>query len=99
MSMQNLSISIWEAYPNLQKEKGIQKWTGIVVKSGKTWGTVQKDYHQIGVRTVKCHKSRITLWEKAILQPKKNQKSADIKQSVNIYKPGNFKLINFLKFT
>lgn len=49
--------------------------------------------------TVKCHKSRITLWEKAILQPKKNQKSADIKQSINIYEPGNFKLINFLKFT
>ena len=74
MSMQNLSISIWEAYPNLQKEKGIQKWTGIVVKSGKTWGTIQKDYHQIGGRTAKCHKSRITLWEKAILQPKKKSK-------------------------
>ena len=31
--------------PDLQKEKVIQRWAGIVVKSEKRSGTVRKDYH------------------------------------------------------
>ena len=33
-----------KAYPVLQKEEGVQKWTRIVVKSAKKSATVQKDY-------------------------------------------------------
>ena len=38
-------INYWKAYPDLQKERGIQKWAGIVVKSRKRLGAAQKDYH------------------------------------------------------
>ena len=40
-------ISYWKAYPDLQKERGIQKWAGIVVKSRKRKrsGAAQKNYH------------------------------------------------------
>ena len=42
---ERLPINYWKAYPDLQKERGIQKWAGIVVKSRKRSGAVQKDYH------------------------------------------------------
>ena len=42
---EHLPINYWKAYPDLQKERGIQKWAGIVVKSRKRLGAAQKDYH------------------------------------------------------
>ena len=42
---ERLPISYWKAYPDLQKERGTQKWAGIVVKSRKVSGAAQKDYH------------------------------------------------------
>ena len=42
-----LSIHFWKAYLDLQKEKRIQKWAGIMAQSGERSGTVPKDYHWI----------------------------------------------------
>ena len=32
---EHLPINFWKAYPDRQKEKGIQKWVGIGVKKWK----------------------------------------------------------------
>ena len=42
---ERLPINYWKTYPDLVKERGIQKWAGIVVKSRKRSEAVQKDYH------------------------------------------------------
>ena len=42
---EHLPVNFSKAYPDLQKEKGIQKWAGILVKSGKRSTAVQKEYH------------------------------------------------------
>ena len=34
-----------EVYSDLQKEKEIQTWVGIMIKSEKRSGKTQKDYH------------------------------------------------------
>ena len=38
-------INYWKAYPNLQKERGIQKCTGTAVKSRERSGAAQKYYN------------------------------------------------------
>ena len=58
------------------KKKRIQKWIGIVVKSIKILGTVRKTIIGLKGRAAKFHKSSITFWVKAVLQPKNKQKSA-----------------------
>ena len=77
-------INFRNAYPNLQKEKGIQKWAGIVVKSGKRSGAVRKVYLLIKRRAAKLHKSSITFWSKAVSHPKNKQMAAAVTQSVDI---------------
>ena len=37
----------------------MQKWAGIVVKTGKRSGAVRKDYHRIKGTAAKFHKSSI----------------------------------------
>ena len=69
-------INYWKAYSDLQKERGIQKWAGIVVKSRKRSGAAQKTIIWIKGRAVKFHKSSITYSLKAVLQPKKQQSAA-----------------------
>ena len=75
----------WKAYPDFQKERGIQKWAEIVVEK------VEKDQEQhkktiiwIKGTAVKFHKSSVTYWAKAVLQPKNKQQFAAITQSVGI---------------
>ena len=73
------------AYPDLQKEKGIQKWEGIAVKYEKMSGTVWEDYHLTKrERAAKFYKSSITFWAKVVSQPKNIQKSAATTQSLGI---------------
>ena len=38
-------IHYWKSYPDLQKERGMQKWARIVVKSRKRSGAAEKDCH------------------------------------------------------
>ena len=77
-----LPINYWKAYQDLQKERRIQKWK---YRLQKLWLKVEKDQEQhkntiiwIKRRAVKFHKSSITYWEKAILQPKNKQQPAAI---------------------
>ena len=81
-----LPLNFSKVYLDFQKEKGIQKWVGIVVKSVKRSGAVQKYYHWIKGRAAKFHKSSITFWDKAVLQPKNEQKSTAVTQSVGVSK-------------
>ena len=75
---EHLPISFWNSCLDLQKEKGIQKWAGIVVTSGNRSGTILKDYHW----TRNC-KSSITFWANAVSQPRNNSLQLST-QSVNI---------------
>ena len=75
--------NVWKAYPDLQKEKGIQKWARIVVKGEKRSGTVRKDIELKG-RAAKFHKSSLTFWAKTFLQPRNKQKSAAVTHSMDI---------------
>ena len=42
---ESLPINFWKACPDLQKEKEIHKWAGIVFKSGERSGAALKDYY------------------------------------------------------
>ena len=81
---ERLPINYWKAYPDLQKERRIQKWAEILVKSRKRSGAAQKAIIWIKGTAAKFHKSSITYLAKAVLQPKNKQQSAAITQSVGI---------------
>ena len=42
--VRRLAWNFWKAYPDLQKEKEIHKWAGIVVKREKRSGAAWKHY-------------------------------------------------------
>ena len=86
MSVQKFALNFSKVYLDFQKEKGIQKWVGIVVKSVKRSEAMRKYYHWIKRRAAKFHKSSIKFWDKAVSQPKNKQKSAAVTQSVDVSK-------------
>ena len=71
-----LPINFWSAYSSRpSKEKAIQKWAGIMVKSGKII--------ELKRRAAKFHKSSIAFWGKAVSQSGNKQKPA-VTQSMDI---------------
>ena len=81
---ERLSINYWKAYTDLQNKKEEYR------NGQELWLKVEKDQEQhkktinwIKGRAVILHKSNITYWRRAVLQPKNKQKSVGtIKQEI-----------------
>ena len=57
-----------EVYSDLQKEKEIQIWVGIMIKSKKDQEKHKKTIIELNGRATKFHKFSMTIWAKAVLQ-------------------------------
>ena len=82
---ERLPINYWMVYyPDLQKERKYRNGQDLWLKVEKDEEQHEKTIIWIKGRPVKFHKSSITFWAKAVLQPQNKQQSVAITQSVGI---------------